>query len=498
MRIQLENFIKPANRQKGGMTVFTAILVLIVLTLMMFYAARVGLFEQRISANDVRQKTAFHAAEAAIDQGIEYMLANSKLILSSAVDEFPDGAGGLTYDGWFASLRWAECTATLIAEAYHQCGGDTPMQLGSYYYDDPATTSATFVDSLPLGTLEFGADTTARLSANICFINPATPGGACIAAPADEDEENVAFMIITMMGYGYSDCTDPTDVTTCRGEATVAKPVANFKNLSGSPTVPLVTKTTFPPGGTAEVVPNPNGGGIGVPISVWANINPTCPADPPVTGEGGTWATCELHEWYGIDAAPGAVKCNQPTCSCTQAEAISYSANPTPYQGIDIVVDDGFPCDLFKFYFGVPKASYTLIKSTATVLSDCSSLGPGTSGLIWIIGSTCDILANTVIGSPRTPVVLISAASNTMLAGGAVIFGVLYIFDGEDPDAELDARGNNTIHGAAIVDATMGSYTGTFQVVYSAAVLASLEGTNGLGAVNGGWRDFGLPELPWL
>ena len=59
---RLNQLINHRNRQTGGMTIFTAVLVLIVLTLMIFYAARVGLFEQAVSANDVRQKLAFHAA----------------------------------------------------------------------------------------------------------------------------------------------------------------------------------------------------------------------------------------------------------------------------------------------------------------------------------------------------------------------------------------------------------------------------------------------------
>lgn len=500
MRIQLDKLTKPRTRQTGGMTVFTAILVLIVLTLMMFYAARVGLFEQRVSANEVRQKTAFHAAESAVDQGIEYLLSNSALILSAGVDEFPDGIGGLTRDGWFdpAAPRWALCTQALTEDEESPCGGATAMKVGSYYYDDPATDLATVpVDSMPLGTLEFVDGVTARLSANICFIDPAAPGGSCIDPPADQEEEAVSYMIITMLGYGYSDCTDTTDVATCGGEATVAKPVANFKNLAGSPTVPLVTKSTFPPGGTAEVVPNPNAGGVGVPVSVWGNTNPACPADPPILGEGGNWSTCQLHEWYGADAAPKNVRCATAACNCSREEAISYSATPTVHQGMDIKLDDSFPCDLFEVFFGVPRSMYQTIKSSATVLSDCSSLGPESSGLYWISGAECAISANTTVGSPRTPIILVSAASETILQGGAEIFGVLYIFDGEDANATIYNRGDNAVYGAAVVDATMGTYNGTFQVVYSSGVLASASGNNGLGSVGGGWRDFGLPELPW-
>ena len=65
------------ERQSGGITIFTGIFVLILMTLMLLYASRVGLFEQRVSSNEMRQKIAFHNAESAVDQGVEYLLANA-------------------------------------------------------------------------------------------------------------------------------------------------------------------------------------------------------------------------------------------------------------------------------------------------------------------------------------------------------------------------------------------------------------------------------------
>ena len=38
---------------------------------------------------------------------------------------------------------------------------------------------------------------------------------------------------------------------------------------------------------------------------------------------------------------------------------------------------------------------------------------------------------------------------------------------------------------------------GTFQIVYAEGVLANAKGAGGVGAVNGGGRDFGLPEIAW-
>lgn len=483
------------SNQKGGITVFTAIMVLLILTLLLVYAVRVSIFEQRISANVVREKTAFHAAEAAVEQGVEYLLANGTAILSSSVDEFPDGAGGLTRDGWFAASRWQECTADMVDDVDHPCGGDTPMRVGSYYYDDPATATADVpVDSMPLTLGGFTTGVTARLSANICFVDVSNPAGTCDDAPADLDEENAAYMIITMLGYGFSDCTDTTNISTCAGRATVAKPLANYKALNGAPVVPLTTKTAFEVTGTAEVVPNPNAGGIGVPISVWQNYNNTCGGTSADLR--GNWMTCEQHEWYGEGKVPSDVACGKVECKCDINEAISYVGGNTPYNGIDLIEDPAFPCDLFDYFFKVPRSMYMTVKNSATIVTDCKNLGPHNSGLVWVTGGSCDVTGGRVIGSPRSPVILV-VATETKFVSGTTIYGVLYIFDGEDPNTAVYAHADLNVYGAVIVDALLGAFNGTFQVVYSAFVLANAAGQNGFGAVSGGWRDFGLPELPW-
>ncbi len=497
---RMNGFGKGPRRQRGALTLFSAILILVLMTLMLLYAARVGIFETRVSGNEQRQKAAFNVAEAAIDQGIMFMLANAGLILSSQVDAFPDGAGGTTRDGWFAAgaQQWGTCTATETALANHPCGGDVPAPIGAFFYDNPTTNTG--VDSLPLDESDFPADSTARLTALMCFVNLGAPGAGCLGSPTI-DEEPEASLVLWMMGYGYSDCTDVTDTSTCTGAATVAKPVSTFKNLKGSPSVPLVTKSTFPPTGTAEIVGNPNGGGVGVPLTTWINNNNLCPPATPIISSG-SWQTCELEEWYHTSDLPPGTTCTDNNCFCgpggndTDYFLSWRTANNTNIN-IDIIIDDDFPCDLFDFYFGTPRALYPTIKANATVLTSCAGLGPGSTGFIWISGPTCTINAGTQIGSPGNPLILVSAAGLTKINGGATIYGVLYIFDGEDPNAELETTGGATVYGAVIVDAVIDKMQGTFQIVHAGGVLARAAGFAGIGSVNGGWRDFGLPAITW-
>ena len=100
-------------RQAGGLTIFAAVVLLALMTLMVVYATRTSQSEQRISANDLRQKLAFQAAEVGTEQALEYLLANNLRILSADAQAQPNGSGGFR-NGWFDPLdpRWAPCPPT--------------------------------------------------------------------------------------------------------------------------------------------------------------------------------------------------------------------------------------------------------------------------------------------------------------------------------------------------------------------------------------------------
>ena len=509
------------TRQLGGLTLFTATLILILMTLMVVYATRVSIFETRVSGNDLRQKEAFHVAEAAVDQGTMYLLANAGRLLSSQLDAFPDGNDpeGFTGDGWFAvgNVRWKECPPLADRDApgdtyyEHPCGGEFPAIEGSWIYDTDDNFAT--LETIGVNTTDFADGTTVRMTALLCFIELGTITLCDGLSPPDEDEETESSLVMTLMAYGYSDCDTsamltPTLLHTatnlddiCTGKATVAQPVSNYKNLAGSPSVPFVTKSTFPPTGTAEIVGNPNGGGVGVPLTTWINENPACSPGSSIL-DSGSWQTCELQEWYHVEEYPDGVTCTDNNCYCGPAGNdtdffLSWRKAADTNIGIDIVIDPLFPCDLFEFYFGVPRSLYQVVKNSAQIMSDCSGLGPHSSGLIWISGAECKINANTSVGSPGNPVILISAATSTDIRGGANIYGVLYVFDGEDINATMETNGSATIYGAVIVDATISKLQGTFQVVHADGVLAKASGISGIGSVNGGWRDFGLPDVAW-
>jgi hypothetical protein len=220
------------------------------------------------------------------------------------------------------------------------------------------------------------------------------------------------------------------------------------------------------------------------------NANTSCTADGSVIDpSSGSWATCEMHEWYGTDETPEDVACTG-NCSCSLSESIRYTHSNEDTLGIDLVADPDFPCDLFQFYFGVPSSQYEIVKGYSKIITDCDLLDANSFGIYWVTGSECDVNSNTQIGSPDAPVILISAASVTHFNGGANMHGVLFITDVEDADAELRSNGTNTVYGSVIVDGTMGQYNGTFQVVWNEDNSKKGGAGGGLGAVIGGWSDF--------
>jgi len=317
---------------------------------------------------------------------------------------------------------------------------------------------------------------------------------------------NKLYFIVTLLARGQAECDANGD---CAAEALVAQKLGSFGPLTGAggPGVPLTSRSTFPPSGTAEIVPNPDGGGEGVPISSWLNGNTEssdllcADAINPLEPIGGSWTTCERHEWYGVDIMPGETSpngkytCPTANCSCASDERrISYAEAGGDVIGMDIVVDPEFPCDLFEYTFKEERADYNDVKDGFTVITDCDELGPdwpAEKNLIWVDGSVADCKINaTTIGSPEDPVFLVSAAELTSLAGNAIFYGVMFITDVESTAAEFKGNGTFTIYGAVIIEGPMDKFTGTYQVVYNEDLIELATKRGSLGKIYGGWTDF--------
>ena len=492
-----EQFSSLPGKQRGATTVFSAVLILILLTELVIYAMQTGVFEQRKSSNEMRQKEAFHLADGALQIGKQFMLANSIFVPSADDDILPTGGA----DGWLSDSnpRWLSCDPddgeyTVDDDHTHPCYGETAdLRPGTYFYSFGNTDPT----ELPIDVSGLLANNTqdVTLHALLCMLeidptaDPIVQG--CTQAAADQDTR---YYIVSLLARGEADCNGGA----CSATALVSEKIGSFgpANNDGSGAPPLITKSTFPPTGSAEIVPNPNAGGEGVPVSAWMNTNTACPNQIAVDPSGASWSTCERHEWYGVDIMPGDFKCPTPNCACGSDEKrLSWSDGGNDLNlGMDLVTDDTFPCDLFSYTFGVDKdaAGIDFVKYgiAKQVLTDCSSLDENSFGVYWISGASCTVNANIQIGSANAPVFLISAAETTRFAGGASLFGTLFVTDAELANASFNAVGTMTIYGSAIIDAELARYNGTFQIVYLDGVLDKALQSGGFGSIAGGWTDF--------
>jgi hypothetical protein len=516
------------SNQKGAITMFSAVLILILLTEMIFYAVQVGVFEQRKSSNEMKQKLAFHTADSGVQVAKQFLSAHSLLASSSLVDRLPD------VDGWLAETsqqRWVKCSDTGLdldnGSGIHPCFGepDPILRKKSWFYSFEDDATALDYD-LPLSpdNLSASGNETVTMHALLCMLdtnhkeippvwgctnqyaaNPRKPVQG--TGPEDPGEMDSRYFMITILARGQADCEN--DGTNCGAEAMIADKIGSYGpgGKDGGPGAPLVARTNVPLSGTVEIVPNPNGGGVGVPISSWVNDLPPNNAvypekgwcappagTEPISPDSGSYATCEAHEWYGQDTQPTDYKCPTQSCSCdkTKERMLTYASGSEREMGIDIVPDPEFPCDLWGEMFGMSakalKDSILELPAPKRLLEDCSSLDESSIGPYWVSGPTCDL--KTQIGGPNNPVLLISAVENTKVSAGAELFGVLFVTDIEVPGAEFTGNGHGTVYGAVIMDATMEHFNGTFQIVYVEDVIDQVLDAGLFGAVAGGWTDF--------
>ena len=251
------------------------------------------------------------------------------------------------------------------------------------------------------------------------------------------------------------------------GTATVRVQVAGYSLMADAKAVPLMG-AGIAIGGNYNVVANPNGGGPGVPLSVWSK--------EPVTGNG-NWKTC--HSGDFSDSGCGA------TLSDIQ------------HIGPDIQDDDpDFPPDLLFYLFGEPDtpAGWTNMNAKAVAIppaSSCSSLGSTSTG-IYIVQGNCVLPDN--VGDVSSPVVLIVKDGDLTLNADKTFNGIIFAYSSTKPSPyDIKTNGNATINGSLILNSPPKNLNGTFNLKYDQTVMSSIQSGARFQAtkmVPGSWRDW--------
>ena len=407
------------NYQTGATTLIITVLILLIISLMVFFATRVGIMDQRMAGNEARYKEAFATAEAGLELAIERF-----------VNQFQSGYTG------------SESWTNIITNSTIASGTET---------------DGTSAES---GEPSFGVtinDTGASLSGIPVYEFVSTAVGA-----------------------------DGT------GTATIRRQVVMKKILGGSAFfVPIIYQGPVQTRSNLSIVANPNGGGSGVPISIWtgktgANIEMTSSS-----------ASCQREYYVG----------NNPQCSTGELLSQGDGTILTSYNSTfpDVIPNDSnFPADLFRFVFGVEQKDWETVKAMAAtynhVVSDCSGLGDtsGQTFRLWWVTGDCNMGSSQIIGSMTDPVILVIDDHGLSMTGGAArIHGITYLFNNPSNAAipGADLTGNAALYGAIVAD--MGgtfNQHGSFSIVYDSSLVDNLIDNDSanftFAYIPGSWRDF--------
>lgn len=484
--MHIQSFAAKA-RQRGVSTLVVAIVLLIAATFLTFFAAKVGMQEQRMSGNDYRHKEAFATAEAGLDRAKAFLAANR-------MD--------------FATWGWTACAGT---ETAPPCGDGTANLFGTAW-------SWINVFSESSGAALAGLNWPASTTDGPFILTQAAPAAV---------SPTTSFQPVVLAAQAQS--LDGT------GRAVVRQSMSRYLIAQPGP-VPPVMAPTVPLGGNFTVVGNPNHDldpmevtlancdsltGSGQMLSIWSE------GAVPVSG---TWKTCGFGAFRDTQNPPNrcigpgivdpvtgsAPTMSQCNCQDNAAEKSPYSGGSTG-SGVGInddVVDSDpdFPGDIFLYVFGRTKAAVKASAAAAgNLLPNCDSLDATSTGLFWITGD-CDMPANSTIGSRAAPAIVVfegdaSFQSNSHAWGMVVGADMQRTCPGATPTDpysvdtactttaaspnEVDIAGTFTIHGAMISEGEIDG-SGDYKAVYDPCVFAAMgAGTSfdQYGPVAGSWND---------
>lgn len=237
--------------------------------------------------------------------------------------------------------------------------------------------------------------------------------------------------------------------------------------VRGGPNVPLAIRGGVNVSGNFSVVANPNGGGDGVPLSIWTSD------DVDVNGSGSTCGQWEFDN--GV--------CDSQTLS-ERGE-----------HGVDILDNDpNFPDDLLDYLFGVPEGNWQDLRDMANqILPNCDTLGPSSTGLIWIEGS-CDMPSNNV-GTSASPALIVIQDGDFKMNGNVVLYGMAFQFTtpGNTTQYDIALNGGAFVEGSVMASQAPKLSNGSLTVRYSLDVLRNVvvnDEFRRLYRVGGSWHDF--------
>ena len=413
MNPKLNYTINIVRRQRGIGTLLIAIVLLGIVTVLTLFSLSVGVYEQHTSTNESRYKLAHEAAQAGLDQGLEYIKA-----MSASVTTATGLAGGTV--GWLPTAatktdgKWQYCGAGVSGNSggWSPCDTIEPGNTNSairaaymYYTAGAANTPKALSMSDDSGNLMF-VDATGTASAqtlttmgkfpvdyevkallclltatNTCQTKSWATSSGNWPQPGQSYKDpatGLGLFAITLVSQSRL-VAATTTVDTENAQAVLKATTASFRVITAPPDVPLVASSSVTGLGNAEIVTNPNGGGTGIPLSIWSQGCIHVTASDGCGSSNASFATCQPGEFF-MTGGPNTGVCS-PKAPSTGA-ACQYQNSTTCKGG-----GSGCSCSGIAQLAGNGGSPYGLGAlsghyGTNTVAGPDLLGGPGTAGIL--------------------------------------------------------------------------------------------------------------------
>jgi Tfp pilus assembly protein PilX len=419
--------VTPSSAQRGVAALVVTMGLFFAMLLVAAFANRNLVFEQRSSANQYRATQAFEAAEA----GLEWAQAqiNNVARVDGACKASGD-AGALSFRDRF--LRVAEGGA-LTAAQWSNAGVPTALQPACVRGDSGWQCSCP-----ASGHAQFAGPAQAAPAFSVEFLAGSKSGVVRVVSRG----------CTSFAGACAPGSTEPSDAV-----ARVEVSLALLPALASAPAAALTVRGTLDVGNALLGVHNADLASGGVALHSGAIVQ------APL---------------LRVGSAAGAAISGAVVSQDARLAALGSA-------------------QLFAGYFGLDRSSWAQqpVVTALTCSGDCAAAlgqavsGAGSNAMIHVMGDL-DVQGPAVFGTRQQPVLIVVEGS-ARLRGPVTLHGVLYAtslrWDGPIASGAL-ARG-------ALISETSYLGDGTPDIVYDAAILATLRSRSGMFArVNGSWRDF--------
>lgn len=449
------------NRQTGAATLFMTLIMLLVAGLVLLYTSRGAIMEQRLSANEIRSKQAFAAANAGLEHAFSYMA-------NGGIDQNNDNNVDSLITGSYSA-------SAFTFNVDRNRDGDTSDA------SDVGTTTLAMTNSQPsyyktqycLPTATPTACPSTH-TANWALCTPPTDfKDVIVVACGWSDDDSAAHRITQRIGGTPSLPGSIPNPLISRGLAGLTTGGASIFNYFNDLTVWSGQALTSTSAGTKTYVRDTTDNNYKLADTSVNTSHSDNPDEPDYRDMSGGTSTCANRPGY--------------ICS-TKQQQIGFDAVTG-----DTRLTQGTTIDFFKMFFGDIPANYvntvgwkvdlnsTLNGENSTSASSIESMRDQS---IWIAGDVQlnDMSANGEIGTKEHPVIII-IDGNLTLNSSPTINGIVYV------RGNITGSGSPNFYGALIAEGNI-DINGSPNVVYDPFSGTSLGHAGIPTKLQGSWKDW--------